>query len=168
LAVVLLHSMLEYPLWYGPFQIAAGLCIWLLWRKPFGRLAPVLYALVATVLIAAIAYAAWDYWRISQIYRIPTMRAEAYRENTLNKIRGSWLFQNQVQFAELTTTTLTPENAAQINAMAKQLLHFSPEARVVEKLIDSAVMLGRDEEALYYLQRFKAAFPEAHARWSKK
>jgi hypothetical protein len=96
------------------------------------------------------------------------MRAEPYRENTLNKIRGSWLFQNQVQFAELTTITLTPENAAQINAMAKQLLHFSPEARVVEKLIESAVMLGRDEEALFYLQRFKAAFPEAHARWSKK
>ncbi len=166
LAVILLHSMLEYPLWYGPFQIAAGLCIWLLWRKPFSPLAPVLSAWVATVLIAIIAYAAWDYWRISQIYRIPSMRAEAYRENTLNTIRGSWLFQSQVQFAELTTTTLTPENAAQINAMAHQLLHFSPEARVVEKLIESAVMLGRDEEALYYLQRFKAAFPEAHARWA--
>jgi O-antigen ligase len=168
LAVILLHSMLEYPLWYGPFQIAVGLCVWLLWRKPFSPLAPVHSAWIATLFIAVIAYAGWDYWRISQIYLIPTMRAEAYRENTLNKIRGSWLFQNQVQFADLTTTTLTPENAAQINAMAHQLLHFSPEARVVEKLIDSAVMLGRDEEALYYLQRFKAAFPEAHARWSKK
>ena len=168
LAVILLHSMLEYPLWYGPFQIAAGLCVWLLLRKPFSPLDLVHSTWIATLFIAVIAYAGWDYWRISQIYLIPTMRAEPYRENTLNKIRGSWLFQNQVQFAELTTITLTPENAAQINAMAKQLLHFSPEARVVEKLIESAVMLGRDEEALFYLQRFKAAFPEAHARWSKK
>ena len=168
LAVILLHSMLEYPLWYGPFQIAAGLCVWLLLRKLFSPLDLVHSTWIATLFIAVIAYAGWDYWRISQIYLIPTMRAEPYRENTLNKIRGSWLFQNQVQFAELTTITLTPENAAQINAMAKQLLHFSPEARVVEKLIESAVMLGRDEEALFYLQRFKAAFPEAHARWSKK
>ena len=29
LALIMLHSMLEYPLWYGPFQIATALCIWL-------------------------------------------------------------------------------------------------------------------------------------------
>jgi hypothetical protein len=50
--------------------------------------------------------------------------------------------------------------------MARQLLHFSPEPRVVEKLIESAVMLGRDDEARFYLLRFKAAFPKEHARWA--
>ena len=34
LAVILLHSLLEYPLWYGPFQMAFGLSLWLLWRSP--------------------------------------------------------------------------------------------------------------------------------------
>ena len=34
LAVIMLHSMLEYPLWYGPFQMAFGLCIGLLWQHP--------------------------------------------------------------------------------------------------------------------------------------
>ena len=29
-----IHSLLEYPLWYGPFQIACGLALWLLWRTP--------------------------------------------------------------------------------------------------------------------------------------
>jgi len=28
------------------------------------------------------------------------------------------------------------------------------------------VMLHRDDEALFYLQRYKAAFPAQHARWS--
>jgi len=31
LALLGLHSLLEYPLWYGPFQLAAGLSITLLW-----------------------------------------------------------------------------------------------------------------------------------------
>ena len=31
-AVILLHSQLEYPLWYGPFQVALGLSIWFLWH----------------------------------------------------------------------------------------------------------------------------------------
>jgi O-antigen ligase len=27
LAVLALHSLLEYPLWYGPFQMALGICL---------------------------------------------------------------------------------------------------------------------------------------------
>ena len=104
---------------------------------------------------------AWDYWRISQIYTAPTLRDPAYQEDTLRKIQDSWLFKNQVRFAELSITPLTPENAGHINALAKDMLHFSPEAKVVKKLIESSVMLHRDEEAAYYLQRFKAAFPNA-------
>lgn len=170
LAVILLHSMLEYPLWYGPFQLAAGLSVWLLWRTPepwrnkgFGLTKP---AYMAIVLIAILAFAGWDYWRISQLYLPVAERASAYQEDTLQKVRGSWLFRDQVRFAELATTPLTPDDARQINTLALQLLHFSPEPRVIEKLIESAVMLGRDEEALFYLQRFRAAFPQAHAAWA--
>lgn len=174
LAVIGLHSLLEYPLWYGPFQMTVGLCVWLLWptqvrsaRRTVLRQA-VLTATTAALLVTALTYAAWDYWRVSQLYMPQGDRAAAYRDNTLDKVRNSWLFQNQVQFAELTTTPLTPENAVQLNAMALQLLQFSPEPRVVEKIIESAVTLGRDDEALFYLQRFKAAFPQAHANWAKE
>ena len=178
LAVIGLHSLLEYPLWYGPFQIAAGLCVWLLWRNPgaarvlplnfmsFRSVAPVWTAWTASVLIAVCAYAAWDYWRISQLYLLPAQRSSIYRDNTLDKLRGSWLFSNQVQFAELTTTSTTADNSVQVLEQALQLLHFSPEPRVIEKLIESAVLLGRDDEAAYFLVRYRAAFPEAHARWA--
>ena len=115
--------------------------------------------------IVFIAYAAWDYYRISQIYLAPNQRSEAYRDDTLAKIQGSWLFKNQVQFAELTTTPVTAENAARINTMAHGLLHFSPEARVVEKLIDSAVLLGRHDEARFYAARYRAAYPAEYASW---
>ncbi|OIQ74466.1 hypothetical protein GALL_438790 [mine drainage metagenome] len=77
------------------------------------------------------------------------------------------LFQNTVRFAELTTTELTPQNAAYINALAKDMLHFSPEPRVVSQLLDSAVLLGRTDEVAFYSARYKAAFPQAYAQWLK-
>ena len=180
MAVILLHSMLEYPLWYGPFQMAFGLCVLLLWwqkqsveagngLKKTSNWPPalILRAQAAIILIAVIGYATWDYHRISQIYLEPESRSVAYRTDTLNKIRSSWLFANQVQFAELLTTPLTPANASWTMSTAKQLLHYSPEPRVIEKLIESAVLLDEDEEALAYLARYKAAFPKEHAVWAK-
>ena len=175
LAVIGLHSLLEYPLWYGPFQMAVGLCLMLLWVtrtqvKPLlGSMAeqknmqnqPVDQSIrtwTAIVLLAAMGYAAWDYHRISQIYVPVAQRSAAYKEHTLEKIRSSWLFQNQVRFAELTTTPLTRDNAVQLNALAHGLLHYSPEARVVETLIDSARLLGREEEARFFALRYRAAY----------
>ena len=186
LAVIMLHSMLEYPLWYGPFQITAGLCVWILWSTHSSRsvnagtegppqlkalrrkgmsLSKIVAGSTAVLLVAGVAYAAWDYHRIGQIYLAPEMRSLAYRENTMAKISKSWLFRRQVRFAELTTTEVTAENAVRVNAVAHDLLHFSPEGRVIEKLIDSALMLGREDEARFYLARYRAAFPSQYARW---
>jgi O-antigen ligase len=182
LVLVLAHSLLEYPLWYGPFQIACALAVCLLWRAPAGAVemaapagvevpavsrAPAAASGVAALVLAAVAYAAWDYHRVSQIYTAPQKRAAAYRVGTLEKLQASWLFARQVQFADLTTARLNPDNAARYNAMAHRLLRFSPEPRVVEKIIDSALLLGREDEAQHYLVRFEAAYPAAHAAWVK-
>ena len=189
LALILLHSLLEYPLWYGPFQLAFGLSIWLLWRRPrraaaaqeprlpggaapvsfqerklFRPLAPVRALSIAIFIVAIAGYAAWDYRRVSQLYLSPNMRSEAYRSQPLAKIKSSWLFQDQLRFAELTTTALTAANAARLHQLALDLLHFSPEPRVVEKLIESATLLGRSDEAQFYRLRYQAAFPERPAR----
>ena len=187
MAVILLHSMLEYPLWYGPFQIAFVLCPVILWRRqaaavnekkaennvqnvPLAQVNSAQVAIVtiaSTAVIAAILYAAWDYHRVSQIYLQPEARHAAYQIDTLAQARKSWLFADQALFAELILTPLTPATALQVYASAGYLLHYSPEPRVVEKLVESAVMLGKDAEALAYLARFKAAFPKEHAAWAK-
>ena len=177
LALVLLHSLLEYPLWYGPFQVAFGLSVWFLWRRPpwvlfqFEKdrlLAPVLSGIIATILMVFAAYTAWDYQRVSQLYQTQANRLPFYRDNTLAKVGDSWLFPDQVRFAELTTTSLTPDNAVHQRQLALSLLYFSPEPRVIEKLIESNVMLERDTEAAFYLVRLRAAFPERHAIWVKE
>lgn len=168
LAVIALHSLLEYPLWYGPFQMAVGLSLYLLWpqRKvinmPFTQYSK---ALAAILLLAYCGVAAWQYQLASQIYMAPHERMQSYRDDTLEKVRTLWLFQDQVQFAELTMSEVSPVNAAQINSLAKKILHFSPEARVVELLIESARVLGQEEEAGFYMQRYQAAFAQDYARW---
>ena len=50
-------------------------------------------------------------------------------------------------------------------AQAEAMLHFSPEPRVIERAIDSALVLRRDDQARPEMMRYEAAFPEDHARW---
>ena len=166
LAVIVLHSLLEYPLWYGPFQMAAVLSVWLLLparRRAQQALALYLQAAMAGMVITFCVLAGWQYHLASQIYLPLEQRAPTYRTNTLEKTRQVLLFQDQLRFAELTLTELTPANAAQMNRLAKEMLHFSPEARVAQVIINSARLLGREAEADFYLARLQAAFPQAHA-----
>jgi O-antigen ligase len=174
LAVIFLHSLLEYPLWYGPFQMAVGLCTVILWRRshvqvreesPLSSRVNLAARIAAIGVIVGSACVAWDYHRVSQIYLTPQARDAAYRDNTLTKIKGAWFFGNQVRFAELSITPLTRDNAQWTFDTATALLHYSPEPRVIEKLIESAVLLERDDEALRHLLRYRAAFPSDYVRW---
>lgn len=179
-AILLLHSMLEYPLWYGPFQMAVVLCLLFL-RRPMaapqageagqpglsvtGVKVRAGCAALSLLLLLGTAYALWDYRRVSQIYLAADKRDAAYRTDTLEKISDSWLFSDQVMFARLLITPLTPANAAWTFSTAQALLHYSPEPRVAEKLIESAVMLGRDQEAQAQMLRYRVAFPKEYALW---
>lgn len=173
IALLALHSMFEYPLWYGPFQLALGLGLSLLIvrRTPAGKTDAGTGRrdlLLVTSICLLLGYLAWDYHRISQIYLPAEQRAAAYREDPWRHARDSWVFRKQVDFAEYSVTPLTPANALMLHDMGETLLHYSPEARVVEKLIESATLLGRGEEAAFYLERFRAAYPKDYARWSDR
>uniref|UniRef100_C5CRA4 O-antigen polymerase n=1 Tax=Variovorax paradoxus (strain S110) TaxID=543728 RepID=C5CRA4_VARPS len=169
LGAIALHSLLEYPLWYGPFQLVFGLCLGMLWpaRGADAVLPPVLSSIAAAVLMAVVGYATWDYIRISQIYVARDERLPAYEDGTLAKARKSWLFARQVDFAELTLTAVTPDNAAAMHSLAERTLHFSPEPRVIVKLIESAELMGRRDEARDQAERFRIAFPSEYERWLK-
>lgn len=158
LIVVLgLHSLLEYPLWYGPFQMTLGLAIGLLWvsqdlpveeeRQEEGPM------VIAALLFIGCLYAAWDFNRVGQIYRQAASRDAAYRDNPLHHAKQSWLFKNQADFAELTTQTVTADNAADVYPQAVRLMHYSPEARVVQRVIDSGKLLGHDDQAKELAER---------------
>lgn len=167
LAVILLHSLLEYPLWYGPFQMAFGLSLGVLWPGRAQSSSPPTRMVAAGLALSVLAYAAWDYQRISQIYLAPEARSPQYRADPLPLIRETRLFSVHVRFAELTITPLTRANAQWTYDTALELLHYSPEPRVVEKVIESALILGQDQVALAHLARYRAAFPKEHAEWAR-
>ncbi|MEJ5989483.1 Wzy polymerase domain-containing protein [Ramlibacter sp. PS3R-8] len=170
IALILLHGLLEYPLWYGPFQIAFGAAVgWLLASeqepdvvvRPF---AP--SAALAGVLLLALAYAGWDYVRVSQVYLPPEQRRSAWADDALEHVRRSWLFAGQARFADLTLASLSRSNAVWMYELSGRMLHYSPEPRVIERLIESATMVGQEDEAVLHLARYRAAFPEDYAQWS--
>ncbi|HOB67221.1 Wzy polymerase domain-containing protein [Ottowia sp.] len=179
LAVIGIHSGVEYPLWYAPFQIAALICVWLLWATRARQASADSYqndgnlaagpgaarVALAAGLLAAVAYAGWDYHRISQIYLPADERAAPYRADAMGHARRSWLYQGAVRFADVTTRPAVRDNAAWMLPAALQALHFSPEPRVIINVIESATLLGRDDVALAHLARFRAAFPKEHADW---
>jgi len=180
LAVILVHSLLEYPLWYGPFQLVFGLCLGMLWpARQTQESSPRLskrwvpdrrrfQALASIALLSFVVYAAWDYTRISQIYLPRDERLPPWQDDTLAKVRDSWLFARQVDFAELTLTPVTHENAARMHALAERTLHFSPEPRVIVKLIESAELSGHEDEARLIAERFRVAYPGAYAHWLRQ
>jgi hypothetical protein len=116
-------------------------------------------------MLAAVAYAGWDYHRISQLYMAPDDRDAAYRQDPMRFAEQSKLFADSVRFAKVTSQPATKDNAAWMLPNAMLTLHFSPEPRVVTKVIESATYLRLDELALAHLQRFRAAFPREHSEW---
>jgi len=168
------HSMVEYPLWYGPFQMAAGMAAGLLWGSRSGAPDPtekhtaqatVIRAMLGVVLLASSLLAGREYQRVSQIYLPVEERQPQYREDTLARIGSTWLFDNQLQFARLSVTPLTAANAPEMHLLAQRLLHYSPEPRVIEVLIESASLMGNLEAALAEARRYKEAFPRDYAQW---
>jgi hypothetical protein len=172
LAVLSLHSLLEYPLWYGPFQMAAVLCSVVLWRsRPNSErtrasttwLHPT-WAAMAMLVLAATAYASWDYWRVSQLFVQPEARDPFYREDTLAKVQPSWLFRNTVRFAYVTTTEPTTDNAEVLYAAALLSLHYSPEPIVIDVFLKSAEVLGRDDATVRQIRaQAQRAYPREEA-----
>ena len=109
--------------------------------------------LVAALLFIGCLYAAWDFNRVGQIYRQAASRDAVYRDNPLHHAKQSWLFKNQADFAELTTQTVTADNADELYPQALRLMHYSPEARVVQRVIDSGKLLGYDAQAQTLTER---------------
>jgi Virulence factor membrane-bound polymerase, C-terminal/O-Antigen ligase/Protein glycosylation ligase len=177
------HSMVEYPLWYGPFLMTLGLCIGLLqvgkpvayskeefWKKngQFSDVDIKKYAIkiISIALLVGTAYLAFDYHRLSQIYTAAEDRSPRYAGNALAAAQQSVVFAQQARFAELVTTPITAQTAPRVLALASGLVHYSPEPRVIEPLIESAVMLHFDDVAMFHISRYKLMYPQEYAAWT--
>ena len=174
LMLIGVHSMVEYPLWYGPFLMTLGICVGMLQRPKKEQnsavvqvfIAPIAIKVIAVALLCITAYLAFDYHRVSQIYLSEEDRSALYRDDVMGAAKRSVVFKKHAQFAELVTTPVTPQTAPHVLELALKLVHFSPEPRVIEPLIESATMLHFDDIAMFHLERYKAMYPKDYAAWS--
>ena len=174
LMLIGVHSMVEYPLWYGPFLMTLGLCTGLLQRPNKETNSAVVQVFtaqpaiefIAVALLCLTAYLAFDYHRVSQIYLSEEDRSAVYRNDVMGAAKRSVVFSKHAQFAELVTTPVTAQTAPHVLELALKLIHFSPEPRVIEPLIESAAMLHFDDIAMFHLERYKAMYPKDYAAWS--
>ncbi len=182
LGVVGLHSLLEHPLWFGPFQLATLLAAFFLlrprWRRWARRPAPgsgqwaarpgralPLAAVCGTALLGLAAALALDYLRVSQPFLAPPQRSPWLGPDALAQARSSRFFAQEAAFAELALTPVHAGNAQAVHSLALRVIRRFPEPLVIEKLLQAAALLGRDGEWHFYAERYAAAHPQAHARW---
>jgi O-antigen polymerase len=175
LLAIAFHSMLEYPIWFGVFQILAIQAIVLVmldtqptpsvtrFNGPKSR-APVA---VCFGMLTVLSLVFWDYLKVSQLYLPLEWRLAHYKEDTLNRTRDTVLFKAHVLIAQVVTTPATPENAEPLLAGALESLRTAPDPRVIKQVIAAASMAGQTELAAMHAQRFQAAWPEEYAEWVK-
>ena len=171
LAVIGLHSLVEYPLWYAPFQTAAGLALALVVLMPHrleagsSRRKHTLRCGLAAALSVAVVLAWHDYRAVSQAY-LPYESRDAGTRDLPAHAPPPWSpFRDYALFAATTTTPLSTANAKALAAAAEDLLDYSPEPKVIEILIESLLLAGRDAEATFHAARYRAAFPDHYAAW---
>jgi hypothetical protein len=161
LAMIGLHSLLEFPLWYGPFQMAALLCAVLLVRPLAVATAHTRILRFAGVgIVVATVGIAIDYARVSQIYLAAPKRWSIASDSPLELAQSSLLFQGTARFAEFTLTPVTSDNAADMLKTGEAVLHYSPEPQVIRQVIRAATLAGDDRAATWHRQQLKIAFPK--------
>ncbi len=173
LALLGVHSLLEYPLWFGAFQLMGLLAVWQIYRCRRERTDPAAMAaspgaggpVAAVLLLAGLAFVAWDYLKVSQLYLPERLRMESYREDTFNKSRDTVLFKSHVLIAQVVATEPNRDNAELILAGALASLHVAPDSRIIRRVIEAATLLGRTDLVALHEARYRAAWPKQYAEW---
>lgn len=176
LALVLLHSMLEYPLWYGPFMMAFGLALGMLWpsqallssAQATSVSREKLPGWMGLIGLIGLFYAGFDYVRISQIYTVPEDRLAIFAGNPYAQASKSWLFSGPVSFAVLLETPVNDKNAQAKYDLADQIMHYSPEGAVIEVKLQAAKLLKHPSSEIKALEaQYQKVYPSDYAKYLK-
>jgi O-antigen ligase len=163
LAAIGVHSLLEYPLWYAPFLLAAAMAVGVLAAASSGsNIMAINRPRLLGLLLLALSWAfAIDWVRTVQVYMPPEQRWALFtdRRDWVQANSQTWWFASYADFAQMGITQLRADNAAQELARAQRLLHYSSEARVLHRAHDAAVLLGDKGLAAHYEQLIARRWP---------
>ncbi len=138
--VIGLHSLLEFPLWYGPFQMALGLSVgWIASghasQSPQSKPAHLTWlesGLAALLLIGSL-WATWDYHQVSQIYLPAHSRSSGCRQDPWVCANQVTLFHQGRDFARLMQQPVSTPELDTTQALAERVAHYAPEPQVLSR-----------------------------------
>lgn len=162
LGALLLHSMVEYPLWYMNFLFLAALATGFVIERgevskpspPFSLPRGVGWGLIA-VTLAAMA----DYDRASAPYGPTLFDWGDTRESRMAAAQQSFLFGIYADRALLPRVSVTEENHVLVARLADRLLHFTPDPQVLDARL-LAYCAGGDKVTVEETARvYRLAYP---------
>lgn len=176
LAMLGIHSMLEYPMWYGNFQVAGLWAAYLVYRGNDGRLltdffgarADRLRGLVVLLAIPLLGFVAWQYIKVSQPYLPPSERIASYRDNPVEKAQDLILFRDHLLIGQMVQTELNPRTASIVYRAAVEAIKVAPDPQVIIPLIESAALLGMGAEVQQQMKLFERAWPTEYGAWLER
>jgi O-antigen polymerase len=121
-------------------------------------------AVLALALAGFCLVVSQSYARVSRLYSIEAARAVVFDPFNELQYHDIFLFVNEVAFSRLALPVKSGRPQDQY-ALAQQLLHYSAEPRVIERVLESAQLLGRTDEVAFYKARYAQAFPERFIEW---
>jgi len=145
------HSMLEYPLWYGYFLLPAAFAFGIAAGDdaPPARRSSGAFMLIGMVLLAGSAFACWDYGRVVEIYA-PPEHAQPLAAR-IEQGSHSVFFSAQAEYAAATS----PDPGAATLAAARQTGHNLIDTRLMQDWARSLHAVGDDDRARFVVQRLR-------------
>jgi O-antigen ligase len=174
-AMIGVHSQVEYPLWYAYFLLPAALAFGLCWASPRAagvskRSAPTrsetaslrrrpALAVLGLAITAAVPLVVVDYLRIVHIYAPPVGAASL--DDRIMAGQRSPLFALQADYAE---ATVQPPGAVALEA-SRQTGHHLIDTRLLMAWAKSLDAVGETDKARYLVSRLREFRNPASEEW---
>lgn len=171
LALLLLHSLTEMPLWSAPFLLLFGFATGL-WLAPSAATprSPTLpwggvvkYGTVSALIgVALCVWVYWDYLKVSALYdgarwATPAPEGAPERANT------SVFFRPAAEFAAANSAQVNAQTAGAYAKTLPVLWRYVTDPRMFEWQLRTSAWTKNADEFSHYAQRFAQMYPEAYA-----
>ena len=169
IAVVGLHSMLEYPLWYMNFLIPTAFAFGvLLAAQPVATqsspsLPEILTTSLGVVLLLASAWAFFDYMRVASVFKEDGRASADLAE--VASVQDTFLYRYYADRALVERVPLNDSNAAEMLKVTDRLLKEGPNPLVLWVRLEALCRVGETLSAVETASLFKTVFPAAYAEF---
>lgn len=169
LAIIGIHSLLEYPLWYAYFLGVAAFLMGLgAERVSLPRLAGAARGLVVLAVIVGWSYLAGvlspyrDFERLVFSPDARNLQTSSERDfgRAIADIHREPLLTRYVELAVAYSVTVNDEKLPEKLALATRVMHFAPVSAVVYRQALLTALAGQHETAIAQLKRALSVYPE--------